>query len=132
MMKTLGIDIGSLNIKAVVLGNEGISGSGTVLLDDDMEASARAAMDMALGQAGLSLNGLPVLATGVGAKQISFISQQKAITTCLARGIHYLYPSVRMVIDMGAESMTVVKLNERGRIADWANHDKCASGTGLF
>jgi predicted CoA-substrate-specific enzyme activase len=132
MIKTLGIDIGSLNIKAVVLGDEGISGSGTVLLDENMEASARAAMDIALDQSGLSLDGLPVLATGVGAKQISFISQQKAITTCLARGIHYLYPSVRMVIDMGAESMTVAKLNERGRLADWANHDKCASGTGLF
>ncbi|UCB43760.1 MAG: hypothetical protein JSV77_03695 [Dehalococcoidales bacterium] len=131
-MKTLGIDIGSLNIKAVVLEDEGISGTGVVPLDDDIEASARMAMEKALDQSELNLDGLPVLATGVGAKQISFTSQQKTITTCLARGIHHLYPSVRMVIDMGAESMTVVKLNERGRLADWANHDKCASGTGLF
>jgi predicted CoA-substrate-specific enzyme activase len=33
---------------------------------------------------------------------------------------------------MGAESTTVIKINPRGRLADWANHDKCASGTGLF
>jgi len=33
---------------------------------------------------------------------------------------------------MGAESTTVIKMNEQGRLADWANHDKCASGTGLF
>ena len=33
---------------------------------------------------------------------------------------------------MGAESSTVIKVNERGRISDWANHDKCAAGTGIF
>ena len=131
-MKTLGIDIGNQNIKAVVLGDEGISGNSITLLGDDIEAGARAALEGALGQAGLGLDGLPVLATGVGAKQISFTPQHKSTTTCLSRGIHHLYPSVRMVIDMGAETTTVVKLNERGRLADWANHDKCASGTGLF
>jgi predicted CoA-substrate-specific enzyme activase len=131
-MKTLGIDVGSLNIKAVVLGEEGIAGSSIILLGDDIEAGARTAVEEALAQAGLNLDGLPALATGVGAKQVSLTSQQKSISTCLARGIHHLYPSARMVIDMGAETTTVVKLNERGRLADWANHDKCASGTGLF
>ena len=131
-MKTLGIDIGSQNIKAVVLEDESISGSSIMLLGDDIEAGARTALEGALGQAVPNLDGLTILATGVGAKQISFTRQQKSITTCLARGIHHLYPSVRMVIDMGAETTTVVKLNERGRLADWANHDKCASGTGLF
>ncbi|MEE8372537.1 MAG: acyl-CoA dehydratase activase, partial [Dehalococcoidia bacterium] len=27
---------------------------------------------------------------------------------------------------------TVLKVNERGRISDWVNHDKCAAGTGVF
>ena len=131
-MKTLGIDIGSLNIKTVVLEDESIAGTGVVLLGDEIEASARTALEGVLGQYGLSIDGLPALATGAGSKLVSFIPKQKTITTCLARGIHHLYPSVRMVIDMGAESTTVIKLNERGRLADWANHDKCASGTGLF
>ena len=26
----------------------------------------------------------------------------------------------------------IERLSERGRLADWANHDKCAAGTGLF
>lgn len=131
-MKTLGIDIGSLNIKAVVLGDEGILGSSILPSGDQIEAEARAAMQAALGQAGLSLDGLPVVATGICAQQVSFISQQKSVSTCLARGARRLFPSVRMVVDMGAESTTVVKVNERGRLADWANHDKCATGTGLF
>jgi len=131
-MRTLGIDIGSMNIKAVVLGEGGILGSSIVPPGDEIEAGARKAVNMALAQAGLCQDSLPMVATGTGAKFISFIPQQKAITTCLARSIQYLFPSARMAIDMGAESTTVIQVNERGRLADWANHDKCAAGTGLF
>jgi predicted CoA-substrate-specific enzyme activase len=131
-MKTLGIDIGSLNIKAVLLEDGSIISSSVVPPGDEIEAGARRAIEITLGQAGLNMDGLPVLATGVGSKLISFIPQQKSLTTCLARGVHRLFPSARMAIDMGAETTTVIKINERGRLADWVNHDKCASGTGLF
>ena len=33
---------------------------------------------------------------------------------------------------MGVESSTVIKVNERGRVSDWGNQDKCAAGTGVF
>ena len=131
-MQTLGIDIGSLNIKAVVLGDDGIIGTSIMHSGDEIDDGARTVMEIAASEAGLSLDSLPVVATGVGAKSISFAPQKKSITTCLARGIQCMFPSARMVIDMGAESTTVTKLNERGRLTDWANHDKCASGTGLF
>ena len=67
-----------------------------------------------------------------GAKRVSFSQQQKAITTCLARGVHRLLPDARMVIDLGAETSTVLKINDRGRVTDWAGQDKCAAGTGMF
>ncbi|MFC1947920.1 acyl-CoA dehydratase activase [Chloroflexota bacterium] len=132
MINTIGIDIGSLNIKAVVLGDDSILGSAVCSTGDNVEVEARKVLDSALSQTNLNLDSLPITATGTGAKLVSFAPAQKSMNTCLARGIHYLYPSVRMVIDMGAESTTVVKLNSRGRLDDWANHDKCASGTGLF
>ena len=132
-MKALGIDIGSLTTKAIILDGDAIMASGIITSSDEAESSAKAALDEVLSQAGLSLNhDLYIVATGVGGKSVSISQQQKAVTTCLARGIHYLYPSVRMAIDMGAESSTVIKVNERGRISDWANHDKCAAGTGIF
>lgn len=131
-MITLGVDVGSLNIKAVVLGDNGILGTGIVTPGDKIESEARRAIEMALGQAGLDRDSIPVVGTGTGVKSVTFIPWQKSLTTSLARGIHYLFPSVRMVIDMGAESTTVIKVNERGRLADWVDHDKCASGTGLF
>ena len=132
MANTIGIDVGSLNTKVVVLGDDEILGIAAGSTGDNVEAEARKVLSSALSQTRLNLNNLPIVATGTGAKLVPFAPSQKSVNTCLARGIHYLYPSVRMVIDMGAESTTVVKVNSRGRLDDWANHDKCASGTGLF
>ena len=132
-MKALGIDIGSLTTKVVILENGSILSSIIIASGDEPESSAEEAVEKALNQAGLSSNDdLYIVSTGVGRKSVSLSQQQKAITTCLARGINHLLPSARMVIDMGAESSTVVRLNERGRVKDWANHDKCAAGTGIF
>ncbi len=132
-MKALGIDVGSLTTKAVILDDDGILASSIVSSGDEAELSAKAALEQTLNQAGLSFDdNLYIISTGVGGKSISFSQQQKALTTCLARGSHYLFPSVRMTIEMGAESSTIIKVNERGRLSDWANQDKCAAGSGIF
>ncbi len=132
-IRALGIDIGSQTTKAVILDDDGILASSIIISRDDAELSAREALEQALAQAGLSSDSnLQITTTGIGGKSISFSQQNKGMTTCLARGIHYLLPSVQMAIDIGAESGTVIKLNERGRLSDWANHDKCAAGTGIF
>jgi len=132
-MKALGIDIGSLTTKVVILENDRILSSVITSSGDEPEGVAREAVENALSQVGLDFSAdLYIVSTGVGGKSVSLSQQQKAITTCLARGAHYLLPSVRMVVDMGAESGTVVKLNERGRVNDWVNHDKCAAGSGIF
>jgi len=132
-MKALGIDVGSLTTEAVILDDGVILASSIIPSGDEAELSARAAMESALKQAGLTRdNHFYIVSTGVGGKSVSFSQQQKAITTCLARGSRYLCPTARMMIDMGAESSTIIKLSERGRLSDWANHDKCAAGTGMF
>ncbi len=131
-MDTIGIDIGSLNTKAVLLGENGISAFSIIPTGDEASKTARQVIDEIKQKANINTDSLPVISTGIGSKQVSYISQQKTITTCLARGTHYLFPKAKMAIDMGAESTTVIKINERGRLSDWTNHDKCASGTGIF
>jgi predicted CoA-substrate-specific enzyme activase len=132
-MKALGIDIGSLTTKVVILGDDGILSLNVTPSGEEPEASAKAALERSLRQIDLNLDhNFYLVSTGIGAKSFSFTNQQKAITTCLARGVHRLFPSARMAIDIGAESCNVLKLNERGRINDWVNHDKCAAGTGVF
>ncbi|MFW6125610.1 MAG: acyl-CoA dehydratase activase [Chloroflexota bacterium] len=132
-MKTLGVDIGSLTTKAVMLGDEGIVASAIVMSADEAEESARMVVGTVLGEADVdSSDELYIVSTGAGGKAVSFSQQQKATTTCLGRGVGYLFPGARMIIDMGAESSTVVKLNQRGRVTEWAGQDRCAAGTGIF
>lgn len=132
-MKAVGIDVGSLTTKAVILDGDRILASSVVSSVEEAEASARSALDEALKRAGLASDSdLYIVATGAGGKSVPFSQKQKTATTCLARGVNYLLPAARMAIEMGAESSVVITLNERGRISDWATHDKCAAGTGIF
>lgn len=132
-MRALGVDIGSLTTKAVILDGDHIIASSVTETGDEAERSARSAVAEVLKRAGLKQdNGVFIVSTGVGGKDISLSQQSKSLTTCLARGIHHLFPSARMLIDMGAESSTIIKINGRGRLNDWVNQDKCAAGTGIF
>jgi (R)-2-hydroxyacyl-CoA dehydratese activating ATPase len=131
-MRPLGIDVGSLNVKAVILDGAGALDSFAMPAGEGAEATARLAMDQVIKKAGLTQDNWYVVTTGVGGKAVSFSQNQKAITTCLARGVSRLFPTARMVIDLGAETSTVLKINQRGRVTDWAGQDKCAAGTGMF
>lgn len=132
-MKAVGIDAGSLTTKVVVLNGDGAPCVHVALSGDEPQLSARAALEASLGQDELNLDHeFFLMSTGMGGKQLPFANQSKAVTTCLARGIHHLFPSARTAIDIGAESCTVIRISDRGRISDWVNHDKCAAGTGMF
>jgi predicted CoA-substrate-specific enzyme activase len=131
-MKAVGLDIGSLTTKAVVMDADKIESFAIIASGEEAESTARQAIEQALNGTGANLSDINLVSTGIGGKLVSFATQQKSITTCLARGISSLFPSARMLIDMGAESSTIIKLNERGRLTDWLGHDKCAAGTGMF
>jgi len=129
-MNAAGLDIGSLTTKLVILDGDSTTASVVIPSGEEAEATAREALAQAKGTE--FKDSLYFVSTGIGGKTVSFAQQQKSITTCLARGISRLFPSARMLIDIGAESITIVKLNERGRVSDWLGHDKCAAGTGIF
>jgi len=131
-MKALGIDVGSLNVKAIVLDGVGPLASTKMPAGEGSEASAKIAVDEVIKKAGLTPADSYIVATGIGGKAVTFSQAQKAMTTCLARGVHNLFPTARLVIDLGAETSTVLKINDRGRVTDWAGQDKCAAGTGMF
>jgi predicted CoA-substrate-specific enzyme activase len=132
-MNYLGIDVGSLATKAVVLKDDGSFAFGVAESGDDAERSAREALRLASNGNSVDLtNGWHIVVTGMGGKSITFSQKHKSINTCIARGIYYLNPSIRTVIDVGGESSSALKLNVKGRLSAWENQDKCASGTGIF
>lgn len=132
-MPVAGIDVGSQTTKAVILSDGQILGQSVIVSTEEAEAGARKALDEALKQAGLAFSDLTtIVATGAGRKDVTFAQKQKTSLSCLAKGINRLLPSVRTVIDVGAETSTVIRVNERGGVDDSIGHDRCASGTGVF
>jgi len=132
-MKAVGIDAGSQNTKIVVMEDGNIIASDNFPTGEDAEAVAKNALASLMYKlGGNSDEDAYIVSTGISGKIITFANQNKAITTCLARGANASFPSARMVVDLGSESSTVLKISGRGRVNDWVNHDKCAAGTGLF
>ena len=58
--------------------------------------------------------------------------EQVSELSCHARGIHFLLPQVRTIIDIGGQDAKAIQINERGQLVAFQMNDKCAAGTGRF
>jgi predicted CoA-substrate-specific enzyme activase len=128
-----GVDIGSLATKTVILSNGKILGSSNIRTGIDVIENGENGLKTALENAGLKKGDLTyIVATGYG--RISAPYAEKTITeiTCHARGVHYMHPETRTIIDMGGQDCKAIRLNENGNVTDFAMNDKCAAGTGRF
>ena len=129
-----GCDIGSATGKVVILRDEEIISWVIIPSTTKPERTAHAAMDEALTAAGLSgMDGIRyVVGTGYGRVRVPFADEDVSEITCHARGVHWVAPTVRTVIDIGGQDCKVVALDARGRVLDFVMNDKCAAGTGRF
>ena len=132
-MIVAGIDVGSLSAKAVILEHDKILGSATSTTGEEGAVIARNVLDKALTAANIQFEKLEnIVATGYGRKAVPFAHKSKSEMLCHAKGAFWLFPSARTVIDIGAESSKVMRLNENGGVEDFTGNDKCAAGTGIF
>ena len=131
-MITIGIDVGSLNTKAVVLKDDKILSWSVIPTGESTSGAAKNSMDEALKKAGVSEEVGHIVSTGPGAKEAAVADSQATEVICLGKGAWYLNPKVKGAIDIGAESCRVVKYEDSGAVHDFALNDKCASGTGIF
>lgn len=137
----VGVDAGSSATKCVVLrfgppGEVVVGHAVTPSGFDYAEASARALRE-ALAAAGASEGDIASgVATGygrAGARLPEGVPQRRITEiTCHARGAREWYPAVRHVIDIGGQDTKVIRLCDRGRMADYRMNAKCAAGTGTF
>ncbi len=128
-----GIDVGSLSAEAVLLKDGRVVTFSIIPTGADSRKAAEKALTAAMESAGLQFDDLAVIvATGYG--RISIPVAHKRITeiTCHGRGAFYLDPAVRTVIDIGGQDSKVIRLNQQGKVLDFAMNDKCAAGTGRF
>ena len=104
-MLTAGIDIGSKNIKVVILQDDKeILAMSSVPGGIDQKASAEEALKAALQKAKVKRGDLEhIVSTGVGRKAAPYITGDVLEVVAAARGAHFLIPSARVVVDVGAE-----------------------------
>ncbi len=132
-MLAAGIDVGATSAKAVVLSDGQIVGQASLVTGEEASVAARLVLEEALKMAGASLSDVgAIIATGIGKGSVDVATRSKSEVICLGKGAAWLFPETRTVIDIGAESSKVLRLNDNGGVDDFASNDKCASGTGVF
>lgn len=132
-MLVAGVDCGAKNVKALILEDGQILARASVLSGFDQKAAAEKAMDSALKAAGLTRADLDhITATGTGKEEAVFAHSTVTEVGANAKAMNLLFPSVRTVIDVGAEEGRAVRINESGRVVDFAINEKCAAGAGTF
>jgi benzoyl-CoA reductase subunit D len=133
-MISAGIDVGSSNTKAVIIKDGKVVARQNVPTGLDQLASAQKALEMALKTAGIKKESLSkVVATGMGRDSLKSISNNQVNEyVSAAKGINFLMPSVRVVVDAGSEEARAVKVTLDGKASDFAVNEKCAAGAGTF
>jgi len=92
---------------------------------------AEEVVSQALAKADISTESIAyVVATGYGAANVSLANQSVSDITCQARGISYLLPSVRTVVDIGGQFSRVFRVDSEGRAVNFVLSEKCAAGSG--
>lgn len=130
-MITLGVDIGSLTGKAVVLKDNEILASDLILTGPDSEETGIEVTNNTLRKAGLTLEDLDfIVSTGYGRVVIPFANKNISEISCHAKGAHWFFPSVRTVLDMGGQDCKAIRCDENGKVTDFIMNDKCAAGAG--
>jgi len=128
-----GIDCGSKMTKVVLLKDGEVLAKAMTVTGFDQEEGVRKCMDLALKEAGLSLDGLDgVGATGTGRKVVSFRTKDITEVGSAAKASVYLHPAARTVVDVGAEEGRGIRCDETGKVIDFAVNEKCAAGAGAF
>ena len=129
----IGIDIGSANSKGVITRDGELLTYHLLPSGINYRTAAEKLRDELLAKARLSPEDIAcTVATGQGAGNVPFSNQQVTDIRACARGINSIFPSVRTVIDVQAQSSQVIRLGEDGHVANFVASEKCAAGSGRF
>lgn len=133
-MPFAGLDIGSTMTKAVIVDDaEKVVASLIGPTGVEHRHLALKVMDQAIQQAGLAFDALDfIVATGYGRINVPFADKQITEITCHARGIKAIFPTAKIIIDIGGQDSKGIKLDAAGKVANFVMNDKCAAGTGRF
>jgi len=134
-----GLDMGSVSIKAALISDRRLIAWSLIASGGNYKDGAKKVMEDVLShtlkgtRTGISVEQLSGLViTGLGAESAPFTARQVSDISCQAKGCHCLFPTARMIIDIGGQFTKAAKITPQGRIADFLMSEKCATGSGRF
>ncbi|MDO8672783.1 MAG: benzoyl-CoA reductase, bzd-type, subunit Q [Dehalococcoidia bacterium] len=129
---TLGIDVGSVSSKAVVMTDGQIYCYAALRTGYDSPDSAVRALSSALEGTGLPPDKIDFcVGTGYGRVNVPMANRLVTEISCHARGVNFLCgPTARTILDMGGQDCKAIRCDERGKVMQFLMNDKCAAGTG--
>lgn len=129
----LGLDMGSVSTKAVILNDSKIVGYAILPTGVTPQESGKRAINEACIKAEISQDAINyIVATGYGRINAPFADSRITEITCHGRGAFFNNSNARTVIDVGGQDSKVISINEKGRVVDFQMNDRCAAGTGKF
>lgn len=132
-MTVAGIDIGAGAAKAVILLNGKILAHSVAPVGSDVVIAANTVMKKACDKARVYSKDLDyVVSTGYGRDAVSFADKSVTEIICHGKGVYFLIPEARTIVDIGAQDSKIIKINASGNVNDFVMNDKCAAGTGRF
>ncbi|MDR3331242.1 MAG: acyl-CoA dehydratase activase [Synergistaceae bacterium] len=129
---TVGIDIGSASVKAVLFDGVQVLAHRVTPAGWNPGEVGAATLDELLFGFGMAPGDLAgLVTTGYGRNCLEFGEPVTEIT-CHAVGASILYPSARTVLDIGGQDSKAISVGSGGVVLDFLMNDKCAAGTGRF
>lgn len=129
----MGLDIGSTASKGVILkdGKEVIATS--IIPSGTGTSGPNRVINELKEQSGLTPEDFKkTVVTGYGRMNYEGADKQISELSCHARGVAFLVPEARTIIDIGGQDAKALKLDKNGRLSNFVMNDKCAAGTGRF
>ncbi len=129
-MEALGVDIGSLYLKSVILDEEGAVRAVDYRPHNGHPAGTLSDLARELG----IVDGCYLGLSGAGAKKIAEQIGVETIdlTRAQIRSVLRRVPDASNIIDVGGSSLSLIKVDSRGAVRGFNSNSLCAAGTGSF
>lgn len=132
-MITVGMDLGTQRVKAVVLKDNSVLSRGQAFSGFEPTTAAEQAVEEALKKANLNLSDVAhFTATGSNMDMAPYANSTVSMMGADAKAGVYLFPKARTIIDVGTEEARAIKCGEKGIMVDFVVNERCAAGAGAF
>lgn len=132
-MKTVGIDIGSLSTKVLLLENNKIKNYKIARSTHNFQKVGHELFNQILSEENLHRKDVFIMSTGYGRHTIDIADKKVTEITAHAKGVQFFFPNATSVIDIGGQDSKAILISASTKSPiDFQMNDKCAAGTGRF